>query len=35
MKEKAKIRVAIAGAGLTGLTTAFYLKKMGDSIPDL
>ncbi len=29
MKEKANIRVAIAGAGLTGLTTAFYLKKGG------
>jgi protoporphyrinogen/coproporphyrinogen III oxidase len=29
MNEKAKIRVAIAGAGLTGLTTAFYLKKGG------
>jgi protoporphyrinogen/coproporphyrinogen III oxidase len=29
MEEKAGIRVAIAGAGLTGLTTAFYLKKRG------
>ena len=28
MVEK-KIKVAIIGAGLTGLTTAFYLKKEG------
>ncbi len=29
MEEKGKIKVAIVGAGLTGLTTAFYLKKAG------
>jgi protoporphyrinogen oxidase len=29
MENKEKIKVAIAGAGLTGLTTAFYLKKAG------
>jgi len=29
MEKEAGIRVAIAGAGLTGLTTAFYLKKRG------
>ncbi|SHF58449.1 oxygen-dependent protoporphyrinogen oxidase [Mariniphaga anaerophila] len=29
MEDKENIRVAIAGAGLTGLTTAFYLKKAG------
>lgn len=29
MEEKEKIKVAIVGAGLTGLTTAFYLKKAG------
>lgn len=29
MKKTENIRVAITGAGLTGLTTAFYLKKAG------
>jgi oxygen-dependent protoporphyrinogen oxidase len=29
MENKKNIKVAIAGAGLTGLTTAFYLKKAG------
>ncbi len=29
MKEERMVKVAIAGAGLTGLTTAFYLKKAG------
>jgi len=29
MKERENIKVAIAGAGLTGLTLAFYLKKRG------
>ncbi len=29
MKERENIKVAIAGAGLTGLTLAFYLKKAG------
>ncbi|MGC9355717.1 MAG: FAD-dependent oxidoreductase, partial [Mariniphaga sp.] len=27
MKNKKNINVAVVGAGLTGLTTAFYLKK--------
>ncbi|MFW5755766.1 MAG: protoporphyrinogen oxidase [Tangfeifania sp.] len=29
MKESGKIKAAVIGAGLTGLTTAFYLKKAG------
>lgn len=29
MSKEGEIKVAIAGAGLTGLTTAFYLKKSG------
>lgn len=29
MEKEAKIKVAIVGAGLTGLTTAFYLRKAG------
>ena len=29
MNERGKIKVAIVGAGLTGLTTAFYLKRAG------
>jgi protoporphyrinogen oxidase len=29
MMKKTKIKTAIVGAGLTGLTTAFYLKKAG------
>ncbi|MBW6534966.1 MAG: protoporphyrinogen oxidase [Mariniphaga sp.] len=29
MKNKENIKVAVVGAGLTGLTTAFYLKKAG------
>lgn len=29
MKQKEKLKVAVVGAGLTGLTTALYLKKAG------
>jgi len=29
MRKEENIKVAIVGAGLTGLTTAFYLKKAG------
>ena len=29
MKKSENIKVAVVGAGLTGLTTAFYLKKAG------